>query len=82
MKLNTSTATAVAAFAVAASAQLYPVPTDNHTCVLQPAYKSCSTKAIPANVDTCCVETFGGLVLQTQVIKRPSPPWIVYLRFS
>lgn len=27
---------------------------------------SCSTEATPKDVDTCCVETFGGLVVSTQ----------------
>jgi ribonuclease T2 len=28
---------------------------------------SCSAKANPLEVDTCCTETFGGLLLQTQI---------------
>ncbi|CAJ2513659.1 Uu.00g017780.m01.CDS01 [Anthostomella pinea] len=48
-------------------AGLYPgLSTDNHTCALQPQVLSCSEEAQPGLVDTCCVETFGGLVLQTQ----------------
>lgn len=43
----------------------------NHTCVLDPQYESCSTQATPENVNTCCVETFGGLLLQTQF-------WTIY----
>jgi ribonuclease T2 len=56
----------IAALAATAHAKLYDIGTDNHTCVLEPAYRSCSAKANPADVDTCCVETFGGLVLLTQ----------------
>lgn len=52
--------------AALASAQLYDITADNHSCVLEPAFRSCSAKANPASVDTCCVETFGGLVLLTQ----------------
>lgn len=29
-------------------------------------YLSCSTKADPGLVDSCCIETFGGLVMGTQ----------------
>ncbi|KAL4399091.1 RNA endonuclease [Malassezia pachydermatis] len=39
----------------------------NHTCVLQTPVTSCSVKSLDlANVDSCCSETFGGLVLSTQ----------------
>ncbi|EME82494.1 uncharacterized protein MYCFIDRAFT_189121 [Pseudocercospora fijiensis CIRAD86] len=56
-----------AASAFTAHAALYPkTGTSNHTCVLDPAYLSCSAKANPADVDTCCVETYGGLLLATQ----------------
>ncbi|KAK4501586.1 hypothetical protein PRZ48_007395 [Zasmidium cellare] len=61
-----STLTFAAAFAGSASAALYNISPDNHTCVLQPQYLSCSAKANPKTVDTCCTETFGGLVLATQ----------------
>lgn len=54
------------AFAALAAASLYPISNKNHTCVLQPDYLSCSAKANPADVDTCCVETYGGLLLATQ----------------
>ncbi|KAI1334854.1 ribonuclease T2 family protein [Xylariaceae sp. FL0016] len=48
-------------------AGLYPgLTTDNHTCALVPSVLSCSAGANPDLVDTCCVETYGGLVLQTQ----------------
>lgn len=48
------------------SAQLYGQSNENHTCVLVPDYQSCSSKANPLTVDSCCVETFGGLLLLTQ----------------
>ncbi|KAK5998461.1 Ribonuclease Le2 [Cladobotryum mycophilum] len=50
-----------------AAAGLYPgITPDNHTCVLAEPVLSCSCEAVPDKVDTCCVETFGGLILQTQ----------------
>ena len=61
------TTIATAAFAATATASLYQgISNQNHTCVIQPAYRSCSPKANPLHVDTCCVETYGGLLLQTQ----------------
>jgi hypothetical protein len=63
---------AAALFAASASAQLYDLPSNNHSCVIQPSYRSCSKKANPLFADTCCVETFGGLVLATQVSKLHS----------
>lgn len=57
---------ALAALLPSTLASLYGEGPDNHTCVLSPDYKSCSARATPDNVDTCCVETFGGLLLQTQ----------------
>ncbi|EME43417.1 hypothetical protein DOTSEDRAFT_153940 [Dothistroma septosporum NZE10] len=58
---------ATATFAATASAALYPgLSTQNHTCAIQPAYRSCSPNASPSLVDTCCVETYGGLLLATQ----------------
>ncbi|KAI1182628.1 ribonuclease T2 family protein [Nemania serpens] len=46
---------------------LYPgLSTANHTCSLSEPVLSCSNEAQPGLVDTCCAETFGGLVLQTQ----------------
>ncbi|KAI0478027.1 ribonuclease T2 family protein [Xylaria cf. heliscus] len=46
---------------------LYPgLSTANHTCNLVEPVLSCSENAQPGLVDTCCAETFGGLVLQTQ----------------
>ncbi|CEJ84511.1 Putative Ribonuclease T2 family protein [[Torrubiella] hemipterigena] len=48
-------------------AGLYPgITLYNHTCALADPILSCSPGANPDKVDTCCVETFGGLVLQTQ----------------
>ncbi|PNP48738.1 ribonuclease T2 family protein [Trichoderma gamsii] len=58
---------AVLAGAQLAAAGLYPgITSDNHTCALADPVLSCSKGAVPGKVDTCCVETFGGLVLQTQ----------------
>ena len=56
----------LATAATIANAKLYNTSTANHTCVLEPAYLSCSQKANPSSVDTCCVETYGGLLLATQ----------------
>ncbi|KAF2009838.1 ribonuclease T2 [Aaosphaeria arxii CBS 175.79] len=51
---------------VGASAQLYPDQSPlNHTCALQEPLLSCPPQS-PLDVDSCCVETFGGLVLTTQ----------------
>lgn len=61
-----SSIVSAAALAASASASLYGDSTDNHTCILVPDYQSCSKQANPATVDSCCVETFGGLLLQTQ----------------
>jgi len=67
MKSISNLALLAAASAIApASASLYGESKDNHTCVLVPEYLSCSVKADPAKTDSCCVETFGGLVLATQ----------------
>ncbi|OHE90369.1 ribonuclease T2 family protein [Colletotrichum orchidophilum] len=50
-----------------AAAGLYPgLTTANHTCALVEPILSCSCGANPDKVDTCCVETYGGLVLATQ----------------
>ena len=50
------------------SAGLYPGMSPlNHTCSLQTSVLSCSPLADPARSDSCCVETFGGLVLATQL---------------
>ncbi len=57
---------AVTAFIASATASLYGESDLNHTCILQPDYLSCSKQANPTTVDSCCVETYGGLVLQTQ----------------
>ncbi|KAI6785149.1 Ribonuclease Trv-like protein [Emericellopsis cladophorae] len=58
---------AVAALVCVAAAGLYPgITNENHTCALSDPILSCSDKADPNKVDTCCTETFGGLVLLTQ----------------
>ncbi|KAK8090692.1 hypothetical protein PG994_000197 [Apiospora phragmitis] len=55
-------------FAQQALAGLYPGLSNlNHTCSLVDPVLSCSAGASdPRAVDTCCTETFGGLVLATQ----------------
>ncbi|KAF9870364.1 ribonuclease T2 family protein [Colletotrichum karsti] len=58
---------AVAGLLRSAAAGLYPgLTTANHTCALVEPVLSCSCNAVPEKVDTCCVETYGGLVLATQ----------------
>ncbi|PNY26066.1 Ribonuclease Le2 [Tolypocladium capitatum] len=58
----------VAALAQLASAGLYPgITPDNHTCALVDPVLSCSCDAEPGEVaDTCCTETYGGLLVATQ----------------
>jgi ribonuclease T2 len=73
-KMKAATTVAVASAAVA-SASLYNQSKENHTCVLVPDYQSCSPEANPLTVDSCCVETFGGLLLSTQF-------WDVYTGFE
>jgi hypothetical protein len=59
-------ATTVAAYGIN-NGSLYPtLAVANHTCAIQPEYLSCSVLANPLRADSCCVETFGGLVLSTQ----------------
>jgi ribonuclease T2 len=66
MKGIVSTAGAAALLATTANAQLYPNQSPlNHTCQLQQPLLSCPPQD-PSKVDSCCVETFGGLVLSTQ----------------
>ncbi|KJX99514.1 ribonuclease t2 like protein [Zymoseptoria brevis] len=65
--------------AASTSAELYSGLSQNdHSCSIQPAYRSCSKKANPASADTCCTETFGGLILSTQFwdtwSENPLPP--------
>ncbi|KAJ4287170.1 hypothetical protein N0V90_012568 [Kalmusia sp. IMI 367209] len=61
-----STFAATAVLASTASAQLYPDQSPyNHTCELQNPLLSCPPQD-PSLVDSCCVETFGGLLLSTQ----------------
>jgi len=64
--MKSSPVTATALFAVAASASLYGESNQNHTCVLSSHPLSCSANANPAKVDSCCVETYGGLLVSTQ----------------
>ncbi|KND92985.1 Ribonuclease Le2 [Tolypocladium ophioglossoides CBS 100239] len=58
----------IAALAQLASAGLYPgITPDNHTCALVNPVLSCSCNAKPDKVaDTCCTETYGGLLVATQ----------------
>ncbi|KJZ79938.1 hypothetical protein HIM_00652 [Hirsutella minnesotensis 3608] len=51
-----------------AAAGVYPgITTDNHTCARARPILSCSPQAQPQKVDdTCCVETYGGLLVATQ----------------
>jgi hypothetical protein len=39
---------------------------NSHNCSLETPYLSCSAMAHPNVTDSCCTETFGGLVLSTQ----------------
>jgi ribonuclease T2 len=58
---------AVALLTQQAAAGLYPgLSTANHTCSLVTPLLSSSEGAKPGLVDTCCAETYGGLVLSTQ----------------
>lgn len=50
----------------AAYASLYNESSSNHTCILSPLLLSCSPGTVPSKVDSCCAETYGGLVLSTQ----------------
>ncbi|KFA67753.1 hypothetical protein S40285_00961 [Stachybotrys chlorohalonatus IBT 40285] len=62
----------LAALAEVALAGLYPGITPyNHTCALQDPVLSCSGGASHCLTDSCCTETFGGLVLLTQF-------WTIY----
>lgn len=78
MKTTKSRATAAAlGFLIPGiAAGLYPNMSPlNHTCALQLPSLSCSPLADPSKSDSCCVETFGGLVLQTQL-------WQTYTGFE
>ncbi|KAL3423152.1 Ribonuclease Le2 [Phlyctema vagabunda] len=71
MKLSPSTAAAgiIASGALlldVATASLYGQSNLNHTCPIKQQYLSCSAFAQPNVTDSCCTETFGGLVLATQ----------------
>ncbi|KAK3698620.1 hypothetical protein LTR37_016848 [Vermiconidia calcicola] len=69
--MRASTATLALSLVGASCASLYGETQYNHSCVLDPAIRSCSPKAKPATVDTCCAETYGGLLLSTQF-------WTIY----
>ncbi|WPH03937.1 ribonuclease T2 [Acrodontium crateriforme] len=69
--MKSSIAAAAAVFGGLTCASLYGESNLNHTCVLVPEYLSCSPQANAATVDSCCVETYGGLFLSTQF-------WSVY----
>jgi ribonuclease T2 len=45
------------------AAGLYGESTSNHTCALVNPLLSCSAGAQANLTDSCCVETFGGLVV-------------------
>ncbi|KAK9899000.1 hypothetical protein P389DRAFT_194014 [Cystobasidium minutum MCA 4210] len=45
----------------------------NHSCVLQEKLPSCPNQD-PTQVDSCCVETYGGLVLATQFWNTYTQP--------
>ncbi|KAF2140954.1 uncharacterized protein K452DRAFT_288348 [Aplosporella prunicola CBS 121167] len=60
-------ATASVLFVGIASASLYNQSSANHTCLFTPPFTSCSANANPLKVDSCCVETYGGLLLTTQL---------------
>ncbi|PQE17930.1 ribonuclease t2 family protein [Rutstroemia sp. NJR-2017a WRK4] len=47
-------------------ASLYGESYLNHTCELKTPHWSCSALAHPNVTDSCCTETYGGLVLSTQ----------------
>lgn len=64
--LNGRAAIVAALFVSSGQAQLYPGQSKlNHTCQLQKPLLSCPPQD-PSKVDSCCVETFGGLILTTQ----------------
>ncbi|KAH6666907.1 ribonuclease T2-like protein [Halenospora varia] len=66
MRFSTSSLTASALVNVSV-ASLYPGQSNlNHTCQLQTPLLSCSANAYPNIIDSCCTETYGGLVLSTQ----------------
>lgn len=65
MRLTTLTLLSSVLFGVS-HGSLYGESNLNHTCQLQTPYLSCSKEAFPNITDSCCTETFGGLVLSTQ----------------
>ena len=66
MKTTFAAAGAATLLVHTARAQLYPGQSPlNHTCQLSKPLLSCPPQD-PSKVDSCCVETFGGLLLATQ----------------
>ncbi|KAB2579963.1 Ribonuclease T2 [Lasiodiplodia theobromae] len=63
---SASNAALLLPFSGMAMAALYNTSSLNHTCQLKDPILSCSAGAQPGLTDTCCTETFGGLVLATQ----------------
>lgn len=64
--MKSSFVSVAALLAASAEASLYGESNLNHTCILTPDYLSCSPQANAATVDSCCVETYGGLLVSTQ----------------
>ncbi|KAK5086502.1 hypothetical protein LTS08_004189 [Lithohypha guttulata] len=65
MKVNSLSAASLLT-GLALAQDLYPgLTTVNHTCAIKPQLRSCPAQS-PSSVDTCCTETFGGLILLTQ----------------
>jgi len=64
--MRSSPLLAAAFVAAPAAASLYKESSLNHTCAIQPSFRSCSAYAYPNKTDSCCTETYGGLLLQTQ----------------
>ncbi|CAA9964407.1 ribonuclease T2 precursor [Pyrenophora teres f. maculata] len=63
---GTVTKVGAAVLLATTNAQLYPNQSPlSHTCQIQEPLLSCPSQD-PSKVDSCCVETFGGLVLSTQ----------------
>lgn len=54
------------ASSILTSRSLYNETNLNHTCAIEQSVLSCSSSANPSIIDSCCSETFGGLVLSTQ----------------
>lgn len=75
MQLLSNTTAVALLFAGTTIAALYNTSSLNHTCILNDPILSCSVDAQPGRTDTCCTETFGGLVLATQF-------WDTYTRYE